>query len=103
MKGAAMGYQFSKQQAEQMFRKLSEKYDLFAPVVKEGEGCFSDTDVIRYAKVSSPDEVAWEAKSDYSFKEALLPINETLFYFTEEETTVPRSPPERSSDFPPFL
>ena len=87
-----MGYQFSKQQAEQMFRKLSEKYDLFAPVVKEGEGCFSDTDVIRYAKVSSPDEVAWEAKSDYSFKEALLPINETLFYFTEEETTVPRSP-----------
>ena len=31
-------------------------------------------------------------KSDYSFKEILLKINETLFYFTEDQTTVPKGP-----------
>ncbi len=87
-----MGYQLSKPQAEQLFRELTARYDLYAPVVKKGDGCFSDTDVIRYEKVSSPYEIAWEAKSDYSFKEALLPVNETLFYFTEDETTVPKGP-----------
>ena len=87
-----MGYQLSKQQAAEMFQKLSKTYDLFAPVRKKGEGCFSDTDVIRYEKVSSPEEIAWEATADYSFKEALLPINETLFYFTEDETLVPKAP-----------
>ncbi|MBR4027924.1 MAG: anaerobic sulfite reductase subunit A, partial [Lachnospiraceae bacterium] len=31
-------------------------------------------------------------KSDYSFKEVLLAINETLFYFTEDKTIVPKGP-----------
>ena len=85
-----MGYQLSKLQAEEMFKALSEKYDLFAPVRMIGDGCFSETDVIRYSKITSPEEIVWDQKSDYSYKEALLPINETLFYFMEEETSVPK-------------
>ena len=85
-----MGYQFSRTEAERMFQKWSETYDIFAPVRMEGEGCFSDTDVIRYGRVTSLDAVVWDKKSDYSFKELLLPIQETLFYFTEDETTVPK-------------
>ena len=87
-----MGYQLSILDAEQMFRKWAEKYDVFAPKLMEGEGCFSDTDIIRYGKVSSLDEIVWDKKSDYSFKEVLLAINETLFYFTEDQTTVPGGP-----------
>ena len=56
----------------------------------EGEGCFSDTDIIRYERVESLDEIEWNKKSDYSFKEILLAINETLFYFTEDKTIVPK-------------
>ncbi len=48
--------------------------------------------MIRYDKITSIDEIEWEKKSDYSFKEALLSINETLFYFTDDETTVPKGP-----------
>ena len=80
----------SQKEAEQMFRKWSEKYEIFAPKLMEGEGCFSDTDIIRYGKVTSPEEIEWNRKSDYSFKEVLLAINETLFYFTEDQTTVPK-------------
>ena len=87
-----MGYQLSKEKANGIFQQWAEKYDIFAPVVMEGEGCFSDTDIIRYAKVTDLDEIEWNKKSDYSFKEILLAINETLFYFTEDQTTVPKGP-----------
>ena len=85
-----MGYQLSKEKANGMFRQWAEKYDIFAPVCMEGEGCFSDTDIIRYGKVTGLDDIEWNKKSDYSFKEVLLAINETLFYFTEDQTTVPK-------------
>ena len=87
-----MGYQLSKKEAGQMFRNWTEKYEIFAPRLMEGEGCFSDTDIIRYGKITSLHEIEWERKSDYSFKEILMAINETLFYFTEDETTVPKGP-----------
>lgn len=87
-----MGYQLSKTKANDIFHQWAEKYNIFAPKLMEGEGCFSDTDVIRYEKVNSLDEIEWNKKSDYSFKEVLLAINETLFYFTEDQTTVPKGP-----------
>ncbi len=91
-KGAIMGYNLSKEKAEKVFQGWAEKYDVFAPVLMEGEGCFSDTDIIRYGKVKRLDDIEWKKKSDYSFKEILLKINETLFYFTEDQTTVPKGP-----------
>ena len=87
-----MGYQLSKTQAEAAFHRWTEQYDVFAPVLMKGEGCFSDTDVIRYGTPACLDDIQWEKKSDYSFKEVLLAINETLFYFTEDQTTVPKGP-----------
>lgn len=87
-----MGYQLSRGTANGIFYQWAEKYDIFAPVVMEGEGCFSDTDIIRYGKVNSLDDIEWNKKSDYSFKEVLLAINETLFYFTEDQTTIPKGP-----------
>ncbi|MDO4339060.1 MAG: anaerobic sulfite reductase subunit AsrA [Eubacteriales bacterium] len=84
-----MGYRISRETADEIFVRLKQEYDIFAPRVFEGEGCFSDTDVIRYGKIDRLDEIEWKRRSDYSFKEALLPVNETLFYFTENETTVP--------------
>ncbi len=84
-----MGYQVSREAADRVFEQLGQDYDVFAPKVFAGEGCFSDTDVIRYGKVNTLDEIEWERRSDYSFKEVLLAVNETLFYFTENETTVP--------------
>lgn len=87
-----MGYQLSKTEAGKMFQEWVKTYEIFGPKLMEGEGCFSDTDIIRYGKITSPDEIVWDKKSDYSFKETLLAINETLFYFTEDQTTVPKGP-----------
>jgi hypothetical protein len=40
----------------------------------------------------SNEEIEFAEKSHYSFKEALTPISETLFYFTEDQTSVPKEP-----------
>lgn len=87
-----MGYQLSRERADAIFQTWAEKYDIFAPIVMQGEGCFSDTDSIRYGKVTALGDIEWSKKSEYSFKEVLLAINQTLFYFTEDETTVPKGP-----------
>lgn len=87
-----MSFQLTRPQAEEAFRRWTREYDVWAPMVFEGEGCFSDTDIIRYGKPERLEDIAWEKKSDYSFKEVLLAINETLFYFTEDQTTVPKGP-----------
>ncbi|MGN0400221.1 MAG: anaerobic sulfite reductase subunit AsrA [Blautia sp.] len=87
-----MGYQLSKTEASELFHQWAKTYCLFAPKRMKGEGCFSDTDVIRYGQVNQLDEIEWNVKSEYSFKETLLAINETLFYFTEDQTMVPKGP-----------
>lgn len=83
-----MGYQLGKDNFNLLLNKLREEYLVFAPVCFEGEGTFSDTDSIRYKEISCIEEVVFDKKSTYSFKEVLLPVVQTLFYFTENETKI---------------
>ena len=85
-----MGYVVTKENMDAVLAAMSRAYDIFAPKVFEGEGCFSGQDSIRYGKISSLDEMEWDRKSEYSFKEALLPVQENLFYFTEDQVTIPK-------------
>jgi anaerobic sulfite reductase subunit A len=87
-----MGFSMTKEQAKTLFGKLNETYEIFAPKLFKGDGCYSDIDVIRYDNVHSLDEIVFDCKSDYSFKESLLAIHQVLFYFTEDETSVPKAP-----------
>ena len=41
-----MGVRLSKSEAAKRFAQWTEKYDVYAPMLMEGEGCFSDTDVL---------------------------------------------------------
>ena len=60
--------------------KLSEEYKIFAPVVLEYKGTYSDTPSIRYKEVKTFEEMEWTLKSHFSPKEVMLPINEILLY-----------------------
>lgn len=87
-----MGYKIITQNVNSILSKLSKEYVIYAPKIFKEDGCFSDTDTIRYGEISEIDEIVFDRKSDYSFKEILLPINETLFYFTENEVKVADAP-----------
>ncbi|MEG1857325.1 MAG: anaerobic sulfite reductase subunit AsrA [Pseudoflavonifractor sp.] len=80
-----MGYSLNVAQADEVLRALKQDYRVYAPKRFPKEGRYSDTDVIHYAEVSAFDEIVWNEKSDYPAKEVLTPIQQAIFYFTEDE------------------
>ena len=87
-----MGYKVSSEAMDKMFQDLKKDYTIFAPKVFKGGGHFSDTDTIRYAEVNSISEIEFDKKSSQSFKEAVLPITQVLFYYTEDQVKESDSP-----------
>lgn len=79
-----MGYVLTIDGGKKCFEELGKKYLLFGPKRYDFEGEFSDTDSIRYGELKDITELELEEKSSHTYKEALLPISETLFYFTED-------------------
>ena len=80
-----MGYHVSFDEVNQIFADLSKEYEIWAPKRFPGKGRYSDTDIIRYDKVKTVEEIVFDEKSDFPAKEVLSPITEPLFYFTEDE------------------
>lgn len=78
-----MGYRLNKNAMDAILKKWREKAVVFAPVRYVGQGEFSEQDSIRYGVVERVDDIVFEEKSSFTFKEAFLPLSETLFYFTE--------------------
>lgn len=83
-----METQLDKIQFNQLLEQWSKEYTIYAPKLFVGAGTFSDTNQIRYGEIKSIEEVVFDEKSNFSYKEVLLPITETLFYFTEDEVKV---------------
>lgn len=80
-----MGFVMTEEGFDKTIKELSEEYRIYAPVLKEGMGRYTDTDVVLYDQVTSAAEIELDKKSDYAFKEFLNPLSETLFFFTEED------------------
>lgn len=74
-----MGYHLSTDDLNAVITKLAETYRLYAPVLKVGEGRFTDVDVIRYDFITKAEELELDKKSDYSFKEILTPLSRHCF------------------------
>ncbi len=78
-----MAYRMSRGAVDALFATLRQDAVLFAPKCFPDGAAFSDADLVRYGPIESVGEIAFDRKSAQSFKEALLPISQTLFYFTE--------------------
>ena len=48
-----MGYRMDLKDADRMFAKLQEEYEIWAPKRFVGKGRYSDTDLIKYARRKS--------------------------------------------------
>ncbi|MFI3313010.1 MAG: anaerobic sulfite reductase subunit AsrA [Eubacteriales bacterium] len=83
----------------QNFNKIlaiwGETHDIYAPKRYAGKGIYSDTDCIRYGAVQTAEEIVFDQKAEYSFKEALLKNGERLFYFTENQTMESEAPAKK--------
>ena len=80
-----MGFIIQQEQPDALLEHLRADYTIYAPKRYVGGGSFSDTYCVRYGEIQSVNEIIFDEKSQYSFKEVLLPVSQTLFYFTEHE------------------
>ncbi|MBV4417782.1 anaerobic sulfite reductase subunit AsrA [Clostridium tyrobutyricum] len=85
-----MGYSTTTEKFDEFLNSIGGEYNIYAPVDMEGMGRFSDTDSVRYEKIKSIADIEFVRKSDFSPKEVLLPITQTLFYFTEDSVKEPK-------------
>ncbi|GKX67994.1 anaerobic sulfite reductase subunit AsrA [Inconstantimicrobium mannanitabidum] len=85
-----MGFKLKVEDFNEFLEEVSKDYKVYAPKVLKGKGTFSDTDVVRYAEIKDVEEIEFKSKSAFSYKEVLLPITQTLFYFTEDQWTEPK-------------
>lgn len=84
-----MGFKMTIDEFNKFIKNISENYDIYAPKTFEGKGTFSDTDAVRYGNIEDVRELVFDKKSLFSYKEILLPITQTLFYFTEDQWKQP--------------
>lgn len=82
-----MGYSIQREIFDDILKKLSPNYDIYAPVRLKGRGRFSDTDNIRYQKIQNLEEIEHETKSYFSAKEIVFPVTESLFHIVGEHLT----------------
>ena len=87
-----MGYSLNAVQAEAVLQALKQNYSVYAPKRFPKQGRYSDTDVIKYAEVEHYEDIVWQVKSDYPAKEVLTPIQQAIFYFTEDEYRASKGP-----------
>ena len=80
-----MGFSLTPAQADAVLSALKQDYRVYAPKRFPKQGRYSDTDVIRYAEVERFSDIVWDVKSDYPAKEVITPIQQAIFYFTEDE------------------
>ena len=78
-----------------VLEKLKKEYKIYAPIEMPFRGTFSDTSVIRYSEIEKIVEICFDKKSNFSAKEIMLPITQTMFYFTENEYKMPEEQNEK--------
>lgn len=91
-----MGYRIQENIFNALLNEWRQDHVIYAPKRFSGGGRCSDTDVVRYGEITSVNEIVFDEPAAYSFKEVLTPISQTLFYFTEANTTE-ASPPAKGA------
>lgn len=84
-----MSLKLSHQDFDEILGKLRQEYTIYAPRRFKDRGRFSDTDLIRYGEISSIKDMVWNEKSNFSPKEIIFPITQTIFHFTEDDYREP--------------
>lgn len=86
-----MSIKLDYQEFNKILKELKKDYHIFAPTKMKGIGTYSDTDIVRYNEISDLSEIVFHEKSDFSPKEVYFPITQTLFYFFNNEQSIPQT------------
>ncbi len=80
-----MGFVLDPLAFETLLKQLNTDSLIYGPKLYKNGGVFADTDCCRYGKITSRADLVLDKKSEFSFKEILTPVSQTMFYFIEDE------------------
>lgn len=80
-------YALSAAAMDQILAALSEKYRIYAPKCLANRGARKGADLVRYGEIRSVKEIVYDRQSDFSPKEVIYPVTQTMIYFTEKDCT----------------
>lgn len=96
-----MGFAINRDQMNALISRWQESCEVYAPKRFVGAGRYTDLDVIRYDKINTIEEAVLDEKSNFSYKDVLTPISQTLFYFAQDKAI--EAEPERKKGAVIFL
>ncbi len=79
-----MGFYLNENGLNAILECLGKEYKIYGPIRITGGNTFSDVDCIRYGVIKKARDIVFDQKSNYSFKEVLFPVSQTLLSFTDE-------------------
>ena len=87
-------YQISRNRMNEILRELQSEYRIFAPKHIPDRGMWENDGLIRYQEISSLEDIVTVKQSDFSPKEVIYPVSQTIFTFDENscQETITRDP-----------
>ncbi len=81
-----VGFTLSRGRMNEVLQALSTDYRIYAPSLVPDRGTWNENGLVRYQEVSSLEEMVLDRKSDFSMKEVVNPVSQTLFSFDENHS-----------------
>lgn len=85
------GFQVSKGKMNEILQQLSSQYHIYAPSLVTDRDTWGEQGLVRYQEIASVDEIVLDRQSDFSLKEVIFPVCQTLFQFDENSCTETKS------------
>lgn len=81
-----MGFYLSEKGLNAILKCLEKEYKIYGPIRFIDGNTFSGVDCIRYGAIKKAGDIVFDQKSDYSFKEVLFPVSQTLSSINDERS-----------------
>ena len=84
-------YRISRSYMNEILQELKKEYHIYAPVHVHDRGMWETDGLIRYQEIETVDEIVNDQQSDFSPKEVIYPVAQTIFTFDENSCKETRS------------
>ena len=76
-------FRMSRTRMNELLGELQTEYRVYAPKHIPERGMWETNGLIRYQEITTLEEIVWDRQSDFSPKEVLYPVSQTIFHFDE--------------------
>ncbi len=79
----SQSFRMSRARMDEILTELQTEYRIYAPRLIEDRGSWEDGGLVRYQEIGALDDIVLDRQSDFSMKEVLYPVSQTIFRFDE--------------------